>query len=135
MTHDMERANAVETTPLLIAPQQQQHRDNNNKNDCPADYEEKEKESTTIPEPSSDQENPGGDDEPLQEKEKSHLKIFLTALWPGVFGGLMFWLLYPVLLWLVMGLFWLLFSVKGVEDRNNEYGLHPVTFGFMMFFG
>ena len=128
----MERVNALETTPLLIAPQQ--HRDNNNEV-CPADDGEEKEKEPTITELPSDQGKQDGDDEPLQEKEKSHRAIFLTALWSGVFGCFMFWLMYPVLLWLIMGLFSLLFSVKGVEERNDEYKMHPVTFGFVMFFG
>ena len=110
----MDKAHVIETTPLIA-----QHDDN-------LPDQDDEKESTTIAK------NPDGD-EPV--KEKTHLDIFLTALAKGIFGSVMFMLMYPFLYRLVSFLFSLVRSSKATGVGDDEYALHPLSFGFIMFCG
>ena len=105
----MDRANAIETTPLIA-----QYDDN---------FPDDEKEART-----SDDENPK-EDEPI--KDKTHLAIFLTALGAGIFSYVLFMLLYPLLLRLL----YFLFSSKTLDDGDSNHGMDPLSFGIMMFFG
>ena len=110
----MDKAYAIETTPLIA-----QH-----DNSLPGDDDEKE--STIAKKPD--------EDEPI--KDKTHLAIFLTALAKGIFGYALFMLLYPLLLRLILLLFSFVLSSKAMmDDRDSDYALHPLSFGIMMFFG
>ena len=112
------RPNVTENTPLT--PKHHHHHHHNNNNHLP---DAAEKQFTT-----SD-----------HEKSKSHLTIFLTALCAGLFGYVSFMLLYPLLVRLLVSLFSkLLASKKGVDDegdRDGDYGVSPLAFGFVGFFG
>ena len=72
-------------------------------------------------------------DEP--SKEKSHLTILVTALVAGILGYVSFMLLYPLLLRLVLFLFSFMWSTKAMDEWDSVYGLQPLSFGIMMFFG
>lgn len=109
----MDKAHVIETTPLIA-----QH-DNN-----PPDHDD-EKGSTIAQNPD--------EDEPV--KDKTHLNIFLTALTKGIFGSVLFMLLYPLIYRLISFLFSLVLSSKAMGVGDNEYAVHPLSFGIMMFFG
>lgn len=109
----MDKAHAIETTPLIA-----QH-DNN------LPDQDDEKGSTVAKNPD--------EDEPV--KEKTHLNIFLTALTKGIFGYVLSMLLYPLIYRLISFLFSLVLSSKATGVGDNEYAMHPLSFGFMMFFG
>ena len=109
----MDKAHTIETTALIA-----QH-DNN----LP-DHDD-EKESTIAKNPN--------EDEPV--KERTHLNIFLTALTSGIIGYVLFMLLYPLLYRLISFLLSLVLSSKAMGAGDNEYALHPSSFGIMMFFG
>ena len=106
----MDRANAIETTPLIA-----QH-DNNLPDD--------EKGSTVA--------RTSDENEPI--KHKTHLTIFLTALAAGIFGYLLFMLLYLLLARLISFLLSFMLSSKAMDDGDSDYAIHPLSFGFMMFF-
>ena len=112
----MDRANAIEITPLIARC------DDN----LPGDNE---KESAIAR--TSDREEP---DEDESIKDKTHLTIFLTALGSGVFSYVLFMLLYPLLARLVSFLLSLMFSSKAVDDGDSDYAMNPLSFGIMMFF-
>ena len=105
----MDKAHVIETTPLIA-----QHDDN-----LPDHDDEK---GSTIDE-----------DEPA--KDKTHLDIFLTALAKGIAGYVLFMLLYPLCYRLISFLLSLVWSSKAMGVGDNEYALHPLSFGIMMFFG
>lgn len=109
----MDKAHVIETTPLIA-----QHDDN-----LP-DHDE-EKESTVAKNP--DEDGPVND--------KTHLDIFLTALAKGIVGYVVFMLLYPLCYRLISFLLSLVLSSKATGVGDNEYALHPLSFGIMMFFG
>lgn len=111
----MDKAHVIETTPLIA-----QH------DDTLPDHADDEKGSTIANNP--DEDEPG--------KDKTHLSIFLTALAKGIFGSVVFMLLYPLCYRLTSFLLSLVLSSKamGVGD-NNEYAVHPLSVGFIMFFG
>ena len=106
----MDRANAIETTPLIV------QYDNNLPDD--------EKGSTSA--------RTSDEDEPI--KDKTHLTIFLTALGAGISGYLLFMLLYPLLTRLIFFLLSCILSSKAMDGGDSDYAMHPLSFGFMMFF-
>ena len=116
----MDRAYAIETTPLIA-----QHDDN-----LPDDDDADEKEATLVT--PCDHAKPD-EEEPI--KDKTHLNIFLTALAKGLFGYVLFTLLYPSLLRLISFLLSFMLSSKALDDGDGDYALHPLSFGIMMFFG
>ena len=119
----MDSAKAIETTPLIA-----QH-DNN----LPAADDNDEKKESTVAE-TSDHDKPDDGDEP-SKGVRLHLTIFLTALAMGVLGYTIFALLYPLILRIILFLFSLMFSTKTLDEQDNDFGPHPLSFGMMMFGG
>lgn len=120
----MDRAHAIETTPLIP-----HHHNNHNNNILDLD---------AAKESASDCEKPNEDDN--NNEDKSHLNIFLTALCAALFSYVLFLLLYPLILRLLLYLFSIFWASerKGVDDGGDgdgDYGVNPVGFGIVVFFG
>ena len=113
---DRDRANAIETTPLIA-----QYDDS-----LPDDEKE------SIIARTSDNEKPE-EDEPT--KDKTHRTIILTALGAGMFSYVLFTLLYPLLARLTSSLLSFMLSSRALDDGDGDYAMNPLSFGIVMFLG